>query len=272
MYSGTTFRIKSGRVVGAHQKFDRSARKILTGLLPHNTFFPTILEILHFEGKHGPDGIKSKSPSVDEPWHYIDPKKPDDMELRTHIKDHYQNLIDALAAKDEVRSAYEAAWLAHALTDGLTPAHHYPLSDKIQELWGKPKEDRTTIFAKNVITNGTVKERVSKNWQYWGSRGVFVSHIMFEWGVASHIASMKLSVFEPTKIQLKNIEDTGIDNMFMTQLQRIYDLNMYEEYYKRGWTRKLASQTKKTLAPVITETITLAWYGAVQAASKQVNL
>jgi len=269
MYSGTTFRIKSGRVVGAHQKFDRAARKILTSIIPHDAYFPASLEILHFEGKHGPDGIKSKSPSVDEPWHYIDPKKPDDMELRIHISDHYQNLVVALTQKDEVRSAYEAAWLAHALTDGLTPAHHYPLSEKIEELWGKPKEDRTTIFAKNVITSGTIKERVSKNWQYWGSKGVFVSHIMFEWGVASHIASMKLSAFKPSTSQLVHIEKNGIDAMFMEQLRKIYALNMYEEYYKRGWTRKLAAQTKKTLAPVITETITLAWYGAVQDATKQ---
>ena len=100
---------------------------------------PTTREILHFEGNNGPDGIKRKSPSVDEPWHYIDPANPNDRALAGMINDHYVNLVQALRDANRVRAAFEAAWMAHAITDGLTPAHHYPLSDKIEELWGKPK-------------------------------------------------------------------------------------------------------------------------------------
>lgn len=53
-------------------------------------------EILHFEGNNGPDGIKRKSPSQDEPWHFIDPTRADDRELIDMILDHHHNLVDAL--------------------------------------------------------------------------------------------------------------------------------------------------------------------------------
>lgn len=99
----------------------------------------------------GLDGIKRKSPSVDEPWHYVDPTRPDDTELITMILDHHHNLVEALQSGNQPRVAFEAAWLAHAIVDGLTPAHHYPLGDKIEELWGKPKDERLTIREKNVI-------------------------------------------------------------------------------------------------------------------------
>ncbi len=33
-----------------------------------------------------------------------------------------------------VRASFEAAWLAHALVDGLTPAHHYPYEEKLLEV------------------------------------------------------------------------------------------------------------------------------------------
>ena len=64
MYSGTTFRVKSGRIMGTHQKIDRVAHRHLQAFLPTGHNFPTTRQILHFEGKNGPDGIKKKSPEI----------------------------------------------------------------------------------------------------------------------------------------------------------------------------------------------------------------
>ena len=163
MYSGSTIRNKSGSILGAHQKIDRVARKRLAELLPASRKFPSITQILHFEGMNGPDGVKRKSPSKDEPWHYIDPTNHSDTALLDLIDDHIVNLSNALASTNTERAAFEAAWLAHAIVDGLTPAHHFPLSEKIHELWGHPKEDRTSIKSKNIIPGDTKREQVSKN-------------------------------------------------------------------------------------------------------------
>jgi len=55
MYSGMTFTRFSGRLMGAHQKIDRVARRHLTLLLGVDEFFPSTSQILHSEGTNGPD-------------------------------------------------------------------------------------------------------------------------------------------------------------------------------------------------------------------------
>ena len=124
MYAGTTFRKRSGSFVGVHQKIDRIARKQLTNFIGKKEYFPGIQYILHFEGNNGPDGIKRKSPFVDEPWHHINPSDPSDREIFTIIRNHIYNLSKSLSENNSVRAAFESAWLAHAVTDGLTPANH----------------------------------------------------------------------------------------------------------------------------------------------------
>lgn len=268
MYSGTTLRTKSGRIMGAHQKIDRVARKSLLSIVPKDTKFPKISEILHFEGKNGPDGIKSKSPSVDEPWHYIDPTKPDDREIFRLVNDHSHNLATALAEDNTERAAFEAAWLAHAIVDGLTPAHHFPLADKIEELWGHPHDERITIREKNLISGESRRDTISKNWEYWGAKGIFTTHFMFELGFASTISALRFSDLSPSLSDQKRAETEGIESIFEEAIRDIHRLGMYEIYYKKGWTRKVASQSREVLAPVIINVVTLSWYAAVKEAER----
>lgn len=269
MYSGSTIRVKSGRVMGAHQKIDRVARRQLAELIPTKRYFPAINEILHFEGKNGPDGIKRKSPSVDEPWHYVDPLNEDDRALYELIDDHIQNLTTALVDNNRERAAFEAAWLSHAIVDGLTPAHHYPLGDKIEELWGHPKEERTSIKSKNIIPGDTRRERVSKNWQYWGAKGVFTTHVMFEFGVASTLTPMKFADIMPSGDSIVRAKKTGFESIMRESVLKTYDLHMYDEFHRGGWSRRLAHQTRTVLAPIIIRTVMIAWLVASDRAAEK---
>jgi len=262
MYSGTTFRHDSGNIVGVHQAIDRAARRHLKKYIDKATPFPLISQILHFEGKNGPDGIKRKSPSKDEPWHYIDPANDNDRSLIGIMNDHMVNLSQALMNDNNERAAFEAAWLAHAIVDGLTPAHHYPLNDKIEELWGKPHHERTTIKDKNIIKGSNRRDTLSKNWQYWGSGGVFTAHIGFELGVASTIASLRFNDALPTEADIQRVETEGFEATFMRALRTVDALKMYDAFGKKGWTRQLATQTRKVLIPEIIKTVCLAWYCA----------
>ena len=252
--------------MGAHQKIDRIARRNLRTILPKSQAFPSSLEILHFEGRNGPDGIKSKSPGIDEPWHYIDPNNPDDRQIFDLVRNHSYNLTAALKADDQIRAAFEAAWLAHAIVDGLTPAHHFPLADTIEELWGKPQEQRLTRRDKNIIHGDTRRDTVQKNWKYWGAKGVFTTHFMFEFGFASTISPLRLTGATPTDEDLTRSTREGIIVLLEEAIQRVYALNMYEEYYKKGWTRRLAHQSRDILAPIIINLVTLSWYAAAQSA------
>ena len=136
MYSGTTFHNKSGSVLGAHQKIDRVAYRHLQKITKQSEGFPPLKLLLHFEGKNGPDGIKRKSPAKDEPWHFYNPFDDDDTGLIEYIERHYEELVTELKKGNMERAAFNAAWLAHALVDGLTPAHHFPYEEKLIELRG----------------------------------------------------------------------------------------------------------------------------------------
>ena len=269
MYSGTTFRTKSGRMMGVHQKIDRVAHRQITKLIPKKVIFPDIRDILHFEGANGPDGIKRKSPGRDEPWHYIDPTNPDDLAIISMINDHIFNMAEALKTKNHERASFEAAWMAHAIVDGLTPAHHYPLSDKIEELWGKSHTERLTIRDKNIIKGKNPRDTISKNWQYWGGGGVFTAHLMFELGVASTIVPIKFEEDCASDDDIEQLKTRGFEPLFLESVHKIYDLKMYDEFGYKGWTRQLANRTRRVLVPEIVKLVILGWYQAVLLSEKK---
>ena len=251
-----------------HQKIDRVARRNLKDLPGNDAVFPRIKDILHFEGNNGPDGIKRKSPSADEPWHFIDPTDPSDREIITMITDHQHNLTAALKQHNHERAAYEAAWLSHAITDGLTPAHHYRLSDEIEKLWGKPKEDRLSIVDKNLIRGKGARDTVSRNWKYWGAKGVFMTHVLFEFGIATAIQSTRFLNTGPSLKWLNQADAKGVAQVFQEAMQQIYAMDMYHEYWSNGWTPQLARKARQQLVPVIIRTVTYAWYAALQESER----
>ena len=267
MYSGTTLHPRSGNILGAHQKIDRVARRALTKAL-QDAPFPSIKDILHFEGSNGPDALKRKSPARDEPWHYYDPADPNDTELLTMIEAHSANLTKALKEENRERAAFEAAWLAHSIVDGLTPAHHYPLEEKLEQLRGEGLETRTTLRDKLIIRQAgdTRRQTLSKNWQYWGAKGIMTTHGLFEWGVAVTIAPLKLRNGYPNANELIRARAEGLMPLFKEAAAHIHSLGMYESFHKKGWTGHLAKQTRQELAPLIVKLVVLGWYAAAYRA------
>lgn len=264
MYSGTTFNKFSGRVLGAHQKIDRVARRQLDKIIGEKSLFPAAGAILRFEGKNGPDGVKRKSPAKDEPWHYFSPFDDEDSQLIELITDHYNNLVSELKAGNTERTAFEAAWLAHAIVDGLTPAHHYPYEEKLVELrGGEGIETRTTMKKKLVMPGENRRHQVKNNWIMWGPRGLLMGHIMFELGIAGIIKPLNFGESVPTKEQLAQIQELGIAEWFKRSAREIAVLNMYEAYQQKGWTPKLARQVRQKLIPLIIQNVTLSWYAAL---------
>lgn len=263
MYSGTTLTPMSGRILGAHQKFNRVARVQLERLLPDNTLFPKARQILHFEGRKGPDAIKRKSPSKDEPWHYYSPFNDNDSQLIDLICDHYKQLVTELKKGNQERIAFEAAWLAHAVVDGLTPAHHYPYEEELSEIRGEGIETRTSIKKKLIVPGETKKEQMQKNWKVWGPKGLLTTHGLFEIGVATIIAPLSMKNAAPSKAELEKVKEIGPTELFKRAAREIAVLDMYERFRSRGWTTRLIVDVRTKLAPTIAKTVTLIWYAAL---------
>jgi len=266
MWSGTTFSNFSGNIFGGHQKIDRVAFRVLKDVadIKH---FPNTGQILFFEGRNGPDGIKSKSPAIDEPWHYIDPFDPSDTKLITMIDGHYNNLVKQLRLKDVEKAAFEASWLSHAIVDGLTPAHHYPYEEKLVELRkGEPIDTRTNVKEKLVMKGDTKSEQAKNNWFMWGFKGLMISHSAFEFGIS---AIIKPIIFRQVKIDSKllaRIDEIGLEEYYLQTLRSIALLRVYDRFTRFGWTWTLSKTTRDELVPSIIEVVAVYWYMAIHEA------
>lgn len=264
MYAGTTLTRFSGRLFGAHQKIDRVARRHLNKITVNGRQFPDIRSILQFEGKNGPDGIKRKSPARDEPWHFYQPFASDSEEFFRYIQEHYDQLVKELKRGNHERSAFEAAWLAHAIVDGLTPAHHFPFEEQLTELrGGKGLASRSSLKEKWLMHGATKRERLKNNWKMWGPKGLITSHGFFEFGVASIIKPLRFGEALPSAHDMKQIQAIGVVEWFRRAAREIGVLDMFGSYHEKGWTPKLALQVRSKLGPVIVQTVTLAWYSAM---------
>jgi hypothetical protein len=254
-------------MLGAHQKIDRLARRQLEKLLPGNNF-PALKAILHFEGGNGPDAIKRKSPAKDEPWHFMQPFDDSDTQLIELIEGHYRQLVKALRLKDSVRASFEAAWLAHAVVDGLTPAHHYPYEEKFSELSsGRRNTDRTTIVKKLFLPGLSPKHLVANNWKMWGPKGLFTTHAAFECGVAILIAPLRGVRIKLESDVITDFQTQPLDQWFRRKAQDVARLELYDAFYEGGWTIPLARRVRYQLAPILVQAVSLVWYGAALEAS-----
>ena len=261
---------RKGKLTGTHQKIDRCARWLLNKNVPiAQRKFPSYDEIVHFEGYRGPDGIKRKSPGVDEPSHFILPDN-DDGVLIGYINDHYYNLVVALKEKNDVRASFEAAWMAHAIVDGLTPAHHYPYHEVVDELMNY--QDIKTIFGKRIkgiMRGDNIAQAARNNWLYWGANGVITKHVAFEYGVAQVITPIPMKRLMPKDVKIDDFKNADYKKSFYGSLEKIAGLKMYDRFLKKGWTTELAIETSEILIPEIIRAVALAWADALQEANKR---
>lgn len=269
MYAGSTLKQLKyfDAWFGAHQKIDRTALRHLHTCAGTGQF-PNRKQILKFEGIDGPDGIKRKTPAQDEPWHFFDPNDAADTQLLDIIADHYKSLVKALREQNNTRASFEAAWLAHAIVDGLTPAHHYPYEQELVRLRGGAGiETRTTPKEKLLMPGDTIPKQVSNNWKMWGDKGLLATHLAFEMGVAVMIMPLRLGRATPSQADLHLATSLPAEQLFLRRAQEIDSMHLYEQFYKSGWTPKLAKVVRQDLLPKIINTVTLVWYAASKEAA-----
>ena len=254
-------------VLHAHQKLNRVAHKHLQNLLPDSGFFPKLTTVQHFEGKNGPDAPRlKKHEHIEQPWHFVDPLDVSDTQLHKLIEEHYEQLVLALKARDEVRSGFEAAWLAHALVDGLTPAHHYPYEQELEALRGEVRGTRKGLVGRVYIKGDNVRDSLLRSFKLVGPKGLLTTHAMFEGGAYAIIAPLRLNRALPSPRDIEIVASKGIVGLFMQLAEEIANLKLYERYAIGGWTQRLSRDIRQELAPRMVRAILLAWYSAAHEA------
>jgi hypothetical protein len=259
MFTGFSATNYSGSLLGTHQRLNRMSRKVLNSMLIDNKAFPSARQINHFEGKNGPDGLKVKSAGRNEPWHYYDPYDPDDGEILRIIEEHHKNLVREIKDKNMARVAFEAAWMSHALLDGLTPSHHYPLEKELENIRGESLSTRNTKIKKIIITSDKKSEFISNNWKTWGAKGLLTTHYLFEIGAAAAMVPLG-NVSYPSKYDIKSIKRLGLIEFYKRLAREVAEFDIYGRFYKTGWTPSIIKLVKRELAPRMGSITTLGWY------------
>jgi hypothetical protein len=269
MYAGSTlvFLKKFDTIFGTHQKIDRIARRNLKILAP-DMAFPSSRQILNFEGINGPDGMKRKAGGSEVPQHFYNPDNPEESDLVDTLQQHYDALVKALRENDATRASFEAAWLAHAIVDGLTPAHHFPYEEELRKLRGGLDNDsRVTLKDKIVMPGESMRDMLANNWRMWGDNGLLAAHLAFEWGVTIIAIPRRFKKSQPSLYQLSGANEQEIKEVFQEAASAIAELNLYENFCKTGWTPTLSKKIRTQLLPLIINTVTIAWYAGAQEAA-----
>jgi hypothetical protein len=206
---------------GDHQRFNRLAYRKLRKAVPDD-FFPSIKNILMYEGKMGPDGQKFQE-NVCEQKHFLDPSNPLASPMMEHVWDHYDELVKALKSHNKEQSAYHASWLAHGLVDGLTPAHHIPYTEMIDKL-AEHHTERST-YKDRLYVKGTSKlDTLKRSNKLMGPKGMLMKHTLFEIGAA---LSMQWFRAGNTQILRGAGSRVSLPHYYASAVGRVAKLNMY---------------------------------------------
>ena len=254
----------------AHQKLDRVAHRHLLRLLPSGQVFPSIRQVLEFEGPQGPDGAKLKRLESGQPWHFVDPLDANDTDLHDQIRAHYEGLVAALKHSDDVRAAFEASWMAHALVDGLTPAHHFPYEAELSRLrGGEARHSRKGLLGRLYVKGDTLSKSALQSLKLVGPKGLLTTHAMFEAGAYALIIPRRFKKALPSQADLERITTDGVVAVFKQIAREVAELNLYERFYALGWTQPVSRDVCRELAPRMVRMITLAWYAACYEANQE---
>jgi len=263
MYSGFVTQTKVIKRAGIHQRFDMAAYKMIKPYLPPS--FPTQKDIIHFEGYNGPDGLKVKNPDEAVLSHLYDPAT-DTGDVPMHIANHYARLVESLKAGDPIRSAFEASWMAHFIGDGLTPAHHWPLEEKLYE--AREAAQDAALDDKDFAR---LMAQAKKHWALWGSKGHYSTHFNFEMGVAFALIMVPIrATFD--EAMLAHARRLGPIEFFKEKAREVADLHLYERFYKEGWNNDIATIIKNDIAPTTAAVIGYIWLLAILEAGQELAI
>ncbi len=274
MYAGFITTKRVVKRAGIHQRFDMAAFRMIEPYIPDTPdSFPGIKDILYFEGYRGPDGLNTKiglkpkgikPKDESNPNHEYDPVT-DTGEIPGRIASHYAALVQKLQENDTIRAGFEAAWLAHFIGDGLTPAHHWPLEEKIAAAAEKASGD---------VKNGDVSKFtafIQKNWAIWGAKGHMTTHMNFELGIAFALLLFPIRPeFDPA--ELTRASNLGPVEYFKSEARAVAALNLYDRFYQHGWTADIATTVKNRLAPQAARTIGTIWLLALLESGRQLAI
>jgi hypothetical protein len=109
---------------------------------------------------------------------------------------------------------------------------------------------------------------VRKNWAIWGVKGHMSTHMNFEMGIAFALVIFPIRP-EFSEHELARAGQLGPVEYFKSEARAVAALQLYDRFYRQGWTNDLAVTVKNRLAPQVARTIGTIWLLALLEAGQQ---
>ncbi|HSX01461.1 MAG TPA: hypothetical protein VLF67_04450 [Candidatus Saccharimonas sp.] len=107
-----------------------------------------------------------------------------------------------------------------------------------------------------------------KHWALWGTKGHMTTHVNFEMGVAFALLIFPIkAVFD--EAELTRASQLGPIEYFKAEAREVAALELYEHFYRDGWTADIATIVKNKLAPQTARAIGIIWLLAILEAGQQ---
>ena len=118
------------------------------------------------------------------------------------------------------------------------------------------------------LPGDTWRKRLSANWKYLGPKGVMSSHMLYEMGVAvltTSLSARKIAK-KPSPQEITRLKNGEFIAMFEESIQFVAKKQYYQTFIRKGWTSRLARETRTILLPEISKLVALAWLEAIRRA------
>lgn len=248
---------------GTHFVINREAYALLKKTVVENKLFDikkdfvAWQDINFFEELNGLDGLWFEG-KLNSSTMFYNPKNGHG-EAPQGIKKNFLLLIKFFKKRKKpfnvLRIARRCAYLSHLIADSLTPSHHYGRYANLQIryfLW---------LIKSDWEEEGMphIKEGVSMEWE----------HFKFETKLAYKLLGKS---FGPTRIFFDFIKEYQakqkqnpffIQNKIIKEINKIYKLNIYPEFIKTGWTKKIEKTMLETVFPLAISWVATYWYLAL---------
>ena len=244
--------ISIGPWEGTHQRLDGWARAILADLP-----FPSLAAIHRYEGMgpRTPDGasILYRNTISRNSYHYYNPATGEGNAIN-RVQRYWRSLVCELDRPYGRRAARAAAWMAHFVTDTLSPAHHHghfvaPPAGLAPDAWYRdwfdPYWDTLPVWKQPLGPHATFEGRI-----------VLETPLNYD---PQELIVGGLSL-------IKNEEELRL--LLVREAEAIATSGIYENYVKRGWSPEVRQGVLRHVLPRQTALIAGLWQSAINARSQ----
>lgn len=242
---------------GSHSTINRLANRLVRRHI--DVDFPHWRHINKYEGWNGIDGLWLQN-RHDTSRSTYNPVNDQGLGLQ-EVQQQFDGLVNAWTSEDQELKARQLAYISHVITDVCTPPHQH----------GKKAEDLQRRWYSFWLKDDWEESVLEKD--------THDSHFKFEMSLLYRLIwkplrKARLNRDMVARFQRRRERSRVLLQGYMKKLSlQIRNLNLFQEFVERGWTKRVDRSMRSIVMPNIVSTVATTWYlGAMEGEMKRLGL